>query len=125
MVVTVSTLAVERVSRDGRLLALWVMLPAIVIVIVLLDWLARRLVHRRLGDIRETMRRVADGDLRARAAVERPDEIGAIVSGLNNMLVRDGSAERFAADARPGRDRGAPGPQRGRRRDVSAGLRPA
>jgi len=112
VVVAVSTLAVERVSRDGRLLALWVMLPAILIVIVLLDWLARRLVHRRLGDIRETMRRVADGDLRARAAVERPDEIGAIVSGLNNMLsemevlsdslqtrVRDATAELRARNA--------------------------
>jgi two-component system NtrC family sensor kinase len=85
-VVTVSTAAVEGVARQGGLLALLVMLPAIVVVTVLLDWLARRLVHRRLGVIRETMRRVAEGDLRARAEVERPDEIGAIVSGLNNML---------------------------------------
>ena len=86
VVVTVSTTAVDRVARDGRLLALYVMLPAIVIVTVLLDWLARRLVHRRIGGIRETMQRVAGGDLRARAEVERPDEIGAIVSGLNSML---------------------------------------
>jgi two-component system NtrC family sensor kinase len=86
VVVTVSTSAVERVARDGGLLALYVMLPAIVIVTVLLDWLARRLVHRRIGGIRETMRRVAEGDLRARAEVERPDEIGAIVTGLNSML---------------------------------------
>ena len=86
VVVTVSTTAVDRVARDGRLLALYVMLPAIVIVTVLLDWLARRLVHRRIGGIRETMQRVAGGDLRARAEVERADEIGAIVSGLNSML---------------------------------------
>ncbi len=86
VVVTVSTAAVDRVARDGRLLALYVMLPAIVIVTVLLDWLARRLVHRRIGGIRETMQRVAGGDLRARAEVERADEIGAIVSGLNSML---------------------------------------
>ncbi len=86
VVVTVSTTAVDRVARDGRLLALYVMLPAIVIVTVLLDWLARRLVHRRIGGIRQTMQRVADGDLRARAEVERADEIGAIVSGLNSML---------------------------------------
>ena len=86
VVVTVSTTAVERVARDGGLLALYVMLPAIVIVTVLLDWLARRLVHRRLGAIRATMHRVAQGDLRARAEVERPDEIGAIVTGLNRML---------------------------------------
>jgi signal transduction histidine kinase len=86
VVVTVSTSAVDRVARDGRLLALYVMLPAIVIVTVLLDWLARRLVHRRIGSIRDTMQRVAEGDLRARADVERPDEIGAIVTGLNSML---------------------------------------
>jgi signal transduction histidine kinase len=86
VVVTVSTAAVDRVARDGRLLALSVMLPAIVIVTVLLDWLAKRLVHRRIGDIRDTMRRVTGGDLRARAEVERADEIGAIVTGLNSML---------------------------------------
>ena len=112
VVVAVSTVAVDRVARDGRLLALWVMLPAIVIVTVLLDWLVRRLVHRRLGDIRETMRRVAEGDLGARADVERPDEIGAIVGGLNNMLsemevlsdslqtrVRDATSELRARNA--------------------------
>ncbi len=87
-------------------------LPAIVIVTVLLDWLARRLVHRRLGGIRQTMRRVVEGDLRARAEVERFDEIGAIVSGLNTMLsemevlseslqtrVRDATAELRARNA--------------------------
>jgi signal transduction histidine kinase len=86
VVVTVSTAAVDRVARNGGLLALSVMLPAIVVVIVLLDWLARRLVHRRIGRIRDTMRKVAAGDLSARAAAERPDEIGDIVSGLNSML---------------------------------------
>ena len=86
VVVTVSTAAVDRVARNGGLLALSVMLPAVVVVIVLLDWLARRLVHRRIGRIRLTMQRVAAGDLGARADVERPDEIGEIVSGLNSML---------------------------------------
>jgi signal transduction histidine kinase len=86
VVVTVSTLVVERVARKGRLLALSVMLPAIVIVIFLLDWLARRLVHRRIGGIRDTMQRVSAGDLGARAQVERDDEIGAVVAGLNSML---------------------------------------
>ena len=86
VVVTVSTAAVERVTRNGGLIALSVMLPAIVIVTVLLDQLARRLVHRRLDGIRATMQRVAAGDLSARAAAERPDEIGAIAAGLNSML---------------------------------------
>jgi signal transduction histidine kinase len=86
VVVTVSTAAVDRVARDGGLLALYFMFPAVVIVTLLLDWLARRLVHRRIGGIRDTMQRVAEGDLRARAVAERPDEIGAIVTGLNSML---------------------------------------
>jgi two-component system, NtrC family, sensor kinase len=86
VVVTVSIAAVGRVARDGGLLALYVMLPAVLVVTVLLDWLARRLVHRRIGGIRGTMQRVARGDLGARAVVERPDEIGAIVTGLNSML---------------------------------------
>jgi two-component system NtrC family sensor kinase len=101
VVVTVSTAAVDRVARDGRLLALYVMLPAILIVTLLLDWLARRLVHRRIGRIRHTMQQVADGDLRARAEVERPDEIGAIVTGLNSMLAEmEGSSESLQTRVR-------------------------
>ena len=50
VVVTVST-AGRRARRRATAgcSPCWVMLPAIVIVTVLLDWLARRLVHRRLG----------------------------------------------------------------------------
>jgi signal transduction histidine kinase len=55
---------------------------------LLVDLLARRLVHRPITAIRETMRRAGAGDPGARAPVERPDEIGDVAVGLNEMLAR-------------------------------------
>jgi two-component system, NtrC family, sensor kinase len=86
VVVTVSMAAVNQVAQQGRLIAVLVAVPAVGIVTLLLDLLARRLVHRRIGAIRDTMRRVAGGEYGARAPVERDDEIGAMVTGLNSML---------------------------------------
>jgi two-component system, NtrC family, sensor kinase len=86
VVVTVSMAAVDRVARRGSLIAVLVALPAIAVVTLLLDLLSRRLVHRRIEAIRDTMQRVASGDMAARAPVGRVDEIGAIVIGLNSML---------------------------------------
>jgi two-component system, NtrC family, sensor kinase len=86
VVVTVSMAARDQVARRGGLIALLVAVPAIAMVTVLLDLFARRLVHRRIEAIRDTMQRVAAGDLTARAPVDRADEIGAIVLGLNSML---------------------------------------
>ena len=86
VVVTVSTAMLDRMERRGGLIALWVMVPAVLLVTVLLDLLARRLVHRRIGGLRQTMQRVAAGNLTARATVNRADEIGDIAVGLNAML---------------------------------------
>ena len=86
VVVTTSMAAVGQIATEGRLIAVLVALPSIIIVTVVLDLLSRRLVHRRLDAIRDTMKRVAEGDLGARATADRADEIGAIVTGLNSML---------------------------------------
>jgi two-component system, NtrC family, sensor kinase len=86
VVVTVSMAAVDQVARNGWLIAALVAVPAIIVVTLVLDLLARRLVHQRIDAISETMRRVASGDLTARAPVAGNDEIGAIVGGLNSML---------------------------------------
>ena len=63
VVVTVSMAAVTQVAQQGRLIAVLVAVPAVGIVTLLLDLLARRLVHQRIGAIRDTMRRVAGGEL--------------------------------------------------------------
>ncbi len=86
VVVTVSLAPVEQVQRRGRLVALWVVPSAILLLTLLIDALARRLIHEPLRTLRDTMGRAGAGDLSARAAVARGDEIGAVADGLNAML---------------------------------------
>ena len=56
--------------------------------VVLVDLLASALVYRPIQQVRETIARVAAGDLSARAPVARRDEIGEVGEGLNEMLAR-------------------------------------
>ena len=65
---------------------LWFVLSAILLVTLLVDQAVRRLVFRRLAEMRETMQRAATGQLNARAPVDGLDEIGAIARGLNDIL---------------------------------------
>ncbi len=53
---------------------------------LLLDRTASQLLYRRLFQMRDTMRRVASGQLSARALVNGADEIGMIASGMNEIL---------------------------------------
>lgn len=86
VVVTVSLAAVDQVRDRGRSIALGFALVAIIGVVLAIDLLTRRFIHRPLGSIRDTMVRAGRGDLQARAQLARPDEIGAIALGLNEML---------------------------------------
>jgi two-component system, NtrC family, sensor kinase len=61
---------------------------SIVALVVLMDLLAWPLVYRPIRQIRETIARVAGGDFAARAPVAREDEIGAVATGLNEMLAQ-------------------------------------
>ncbi len=61
-------------------------LSGILLVTLLIDQAARRLVFRRLAHMRETMQRAATGQLNARAPVGGLDEIGVIARGLNDIL---------------------------------------
>ena len=65
---------------------LWFALSGILLVTLLVDQAARRLVFRRLAHMRETMQRAATGQLNARAPVDGLDEIGVIARGLNDIL---------------------------------------
>jgi signal transduction histidine kinase len=64
----------------------WFALSGIVLVTLLVDQAARRLVFRRLAGMREAMQRAATGQLNARMRVDGLDEIGVIARGLNDIL---------------------------------------
>jgi two-component system, NtrC family, sensor kinase len=64
----------------------WFALSGILIVTLLVDQAARRLMYRRLAHIRETMQRAAGGQLNARVLIDGLDEIGVIARGLNDIL---------------------------------------
>jgi signal transduction histidine kinase len=87
--------ALEQLTARGRQMALIFALPAIVALTLLVDLLARRLIHKPIAAISATMARAGAGDVSARAPVGRPDEIGAVAKGLNEML---GRIEHFQGD---------------------------
>jgi two-component system, NtrC family, sensor kinase len=57
-------------------------------VMMLIDFLAWRLVHRPIQQLRQTIERVTAGDSSARAVVAIQDEIGEVAEGLNAMLAQ-------------------------------------
>jgi two-component system NtrC family sensor kinase len=87
-VATVSLAALDQLRTKGRQVTLWFTPAAIVLLTLLVDWLGRRLIHRPIGKIRDTMTRAGAGDFTARTEAVRPDEIGSVAAGLNDMLHR-------------------------------------
>jgi two-component system NtrC family sensor kinase len=65
---------------------LWFALSGVLVVTLLLDQVAQRLMYRRLARIRETMQLAATGQLNARVPIDGLDEIGIIARGLNDIL---------------------------------------
>ena len=88
VIVSVSLASIEQLGARGRQVTLWFAIPAIVVLTLLVDLLAQRLVHRPITAIRQTMQRVGAGERGARAPVDRPDEMGEVAAGLNEMLER-------------------------------------
>ena len=86
--VTVSLDPVLQMRRRGRLIAFWFTAATVLLLTLLVDALARPLVHRPIATLLATMRRVGEGDLAARAAIARRDELGTVATGLNDMLDR-------------------------------------
>ena len=64
----------------------WFALSGILLVTLLVDQAAWRLIYRRLAGVRETMQRAATGQLKARVPIDGLDEIGVISRGLNDIL---------------------------------------
>jgi signal transduction histidine kinase len=88
IVATVSLAPVHQVRERGQTIAVIFALPIIVLVTLLVDLTTRALVHHPVAEIRRTMVEAAQGHLGSRAALVRRDELGAVASGLNEMLDR-------------------------------------
>jgi two-component system NtrC family sensor kinase len=88
VVVAVSLDSAFAVRREIETTAFVFAALATLVLAIALDHLARGLVIRPLGAIREVMARAAAGDLDARVDAVRGDEIGAVARGLNAMLAR-------------------------------------
>jgi two-component system NtrC family sensor kinase len=88
VVVAVSLESALAVRREIETAALAFATIATLALAIALDHLARGLVIRPLGAIREVMARASAGDLEARVDEVRGDEIGAVARGLNAMLAR-------------------------------------
>ncbi len=86
--VALSLAPVEQLGVRGRQVTLLFAIPAILVLTLLVDLLAQRLVHRPITDVRQTMRRAGEGEIGARAPIDRADEIGEVAEGLNEMLDR-------------------------------------
>ncbi|HUE85484.1 MAG TPA: ATP-binding protein [Vicinamibacterales bacterium] len=78
--------AVDELSASPGIVS--VALLSIVVLVALMDLLAWPLVYRPIQQLRDTVARVAAGDFSARAPVVRPDEIGTVAAGLNEMLAQ-------------------------------------
>src|SRR5215475_2888166 len=90
VVTTVGLESVQQLRAHGISVAFGFALPTLLLVTVLTHFGIRRLVQRPLSAILATMERTAGGDQKARAPVNRDDELGAVAAGLNEMLDRLG-----------------------------------
>jgi len=66
--------------------AFWFGVSGVLLLTLLIDRAADLLVYRRLAQMRQTMQRVAAGDVTERVAVQPLDEIGVVARGLNDIL---------------------------------------
>lgn len=84
--VSVSFDALYRLRDSGRYIALWATVLSVFALFAVVELLVRWLIHRPIDAIRTTMAAVTAGHAEARAPVLRRDEIGAVATGLNQML---------------------------------------
>jgi len=85
-VVTVGLESLLQARAKGVRVALGFALPTILLVTLLIHLAVRRFLGQPLAAILQTMEATAGGDLSARAAISRRDELGVIANGLNQML---------------------------------------
>jgi methyl-accepting chemotaxis protein-2 (aspartate sensor receptor) len=103
-----ASIAQQEIEAEGRVLGLGLAIGSALVIVLLATGVyvgIDRLVLRPLGLVVEQMQRVAGGDLRETAVVERQDELGQVQEALRDMTARLGGviAEvRGSADALSG-----------------------
>lgn len=86
VVVTVGLEGLFQARAHALRVALGFTIPTVLLVTLLVHLTVHRFVGVPLGGLLRTMEATASGDLRARAAITRRDELGTIAAGLNGML---------------------------------------
>jgi signal transduction histidine kinase len=87
-VVTASMGSVAQLRTKGRYVTLWFAPVVVFLLTIIIDLFVRRLIHRPIARIHETMSLAGEGDFSARAPILQRDEIGEVAAGLNDMLRR-------------------------------------
>lgn len=86
VVVTVGLESLLQTRTHALRVALGFALPTIVLVTILVHLTVRQFLGKPLRAILRAMRDTREGNLRARATLDRHDELGVIAEGLNQML---------------------------------------
>jgi signal transduction histidine kinase len=86
VVVTVGLESLLQTRTHALRVALGFALPTIVLVTILVHLTVRQFLGKPLRTILRAMRDTREGNLRARAVLDRHDELGVIAEGLNQML---------------------------------------
>ncbi|OWQ86930.1 hypothetical protein CDN99_19695 [Roseateles aquatilis] len=89
---------VAGIARRDGLLALGLVIAVGLAALIAVEWFARGL-KRRLGQMREVVEAVANGDLRAQAVDGRQDEIGDVLTQVTAMQARLSELVRAIRDA--------------------------
>jgi PAS domain S-box-containing protein len=77
--------AIRRDLQHVTLLTATTIAVSLILLIVLIEWTFSRLVVKPLRALSAQMARVQDGDLSARASIQRRDEIGRLADSFNHM----------------------------------------
>jgi two-component system, NtrC family, sensor kinase len=86
IVVRSDVAAILSLQRRALSSVIWFAVLAILVLVVVIDLLARPIIHTPIRQLRETMDRVAAGDMQARAPISGGDDLADVARGLNQML---------------------------------------
>ncbi len=92
--ITMSMAEVENAARDGQARLFTFALIAIAATSLMIYWLVGRLVLRPVRRMVSVTRKVAEGDLSQKVAVDSGDEIGKLGESFNDMMGKLADAQR-------------------------------
>jgi len=93
VVVVVSGETIDSLERVVEIYSLFITGGALMLLVLLTTVIANRVVGRPVAELEKAMKRVEGGALDARVEARRPDEIGALSAGFNDMVARLAEAD--------------------------------